>query len=96
MTRSDQQMIQEAAAQALICISQAVGREPLGSVRWPLLAEAFDAVEKIAAVAFGARDAFTPTMLPDPPLPVMRPQRLALAASLSRGYRLEHPSRAAG
>lgn len=86
MNQSEQQTIQEATAHALVCLSQAVGQEPPGSLRWPLLAEALDALERIAAVAFGARDGFSG------PLPAMHHGPAVLPSNLLAGPMIRSPA----
>lgn len=80
MTSSDQQLIQQAAAKALVCLARVLEREATGSPRWVLLVEALEALETVEAVADGGRDSLEAHQSLSPP--AMRAQRLALTRSL--------------
>ncbi|WP_043839721.1 hypothetical protein [Muricoccus aerilatus] len=82
MTKHDQQLIQQAAARALTCLTGALEKQTPGSPLWVLLVEALDSVEFIEAIADEARDAFVPNLPFSTESSAIQAQRLALTRAL--------------
>jgi hypothetical protein len=82
MTSSDQELLQDALAQVVACLSLVSSKRATGLLRCGLLAEALSAVETIEALADPSRDGFLPTSFPPAVAPAREADRLMLVRSL--------------